>query len=109
MAFEERVARFVVDRPLLVLHGGRKLVTRTVNVSRGGCAAHWPEAFPESGEVAIKLRDGVFSPAIRGMVRWHASGGRSRRVAGLRLMPRGRAARDWSNLVCEAAGNGAAT
>ncbi|HVP68577.1 MAG TPA: PilZ domain-containing protein [Anaeromyxobacteraceae bacterium] len=109
VSFRERAPRFAAERRVAVaVPSGPAFETKTVNLSEGGCSIVWQGELPEIGAlVNLRIGDGLFAPVARAVVCWNALGGGVERTVGVRIVPQGRGARAWKNLVAEVARSGA--
>jgi hypothetical protein len=110
VSFRDRAPRWSARRPLRLEHGGMGMEVTTVNVSEGGCALAWDGRLPlpPAGDaVAIRLKDGFLTRAVRAVVCWSEPGPGGERRVGLKVVAEGRAARAWRTLVDAVARSGA--
>jgi len=109
VSFRERAPRFAAERLVtLTSASGSTFETTTMNLSEGGCSLRWPGELPQIGElVSIRIGDGFFAPTARAVVCWNALGNPAERSVGVRIVPQGRGARAWKNLVADVAKSGA--
>jgi PilZ domain-containing protein len=108
VSFRERAPRFAVERRFLLSRlKFPPFETRTINLSEGGCSLAWQGELPQAGEIlAMRIGDGLFAPTARAVVCWSTADAQERAV-GVRIVPEGRGARAWRNLVAEVARSGA--
>lgn len=108
-SFKERAPRFIAQHACRIVRDTSEVDVKLHNVSEGGCFVMWGESpLPLVGEVVlVKLGDGMLSPSSQGIVCWNSPGGGFARGVGLRVAPRGRAAKIWKEWIAEAARNGA--
>jgi hypothetical protein len=100
VTYRERSPRWGVRQPLRIDHRAQPLQATVVNVSDGGLGVLWPGEPPVPGDpVAIRLKEGLFAPAVRAVVCWSHTADDWEPSVGLKIIADGRGARAWRSFV----------